>query len=225
MLQRRRSSKETGRAWWLAAAAALVLTASLPASAHDGKEHGAAATHPAGGSQADTGVKVELLDLELVDKDGKAVRFESEAVAGHIVAIDFVYTTCTTICPILSAVMDRVQDQLDGHLGEKIRLISISIDPNRDTPRRLREYAGKFGAGPDWIWLTGGKLQVDRVLIELGAYAVDFVDHPPMVVIGDPRSGSWSRIVGIPAPEDVAAQLEALAASRQATDASLETEE
>ena len=70
---------------------------------------------------------MKLLDLELVDRDGKPVRFESEAVAGHIVAIDFVYTTCTTICPILSAVMARVQDQLDGRLGEQVRLIIPAI--------------------------------------------------------------------------------------------------
>jgi cytochrome oxidase Cu insertion factor (SCO1/SenC/PrrC family) len=155
------------------------VAAPLPALAHDGESHGAAEAPPAGAPQAETSAKVKLLDLELVDKDGAPLRFESEAVAGHIVAIDFVYTTCTTICPVLSTVMAQVQDRLDGRLGKEIRLISMSIDPNRDTPRRLSDYASKFGAGPNWIWLTGGKLEVDRVLIELGAYSADFIDHPP----------------------------------------------
>jgi protein SCO1/2 len=220
-----RKRNRTRGAAWLAAVALLALAAPLPAPAHDGESHGAAQAAPAGASQLDASAKVKLLDLELVDKDGAPVRFESEAVAGHIVAIDFVYTTCTTICPVLSTVMAQVQDRLDGHLGKEVRLISMSIDPNRDTPRRLSDYASKFGAGPDWIWLTGRKLEVDRVLIELGAYSADFIDHPPMVVIGDPKQGKWSRLVGIPSPDDVAARLEALAAARHATQTSLKPEE
>ncbi|HSA83079.1 MAG TPA: SCO family protein, partial [Geminicoccaceae bacterium] len=194
----------------------------LQIAAHDNKMH---ETVEAPASQVDTGVKVKLLDLELVDKDGKPVRFETEAVADHIVAVDFIYTSCTTICPVLSSIMAQVEDQLDGRLGEEIRLISISTDPNRDTPRRLSEYAGKFGAGPDWIWLTGRKPDVDRVLTALGAYSIDFVDHPPMVVIGDPKSGNWSRLIGLPDPEDIALRLEELAAARQVSNAALTTEE
>ena len=203
------------------AATAVTLLAILPmivagpVVGHDGKDHGT------GKAPAEASAKVKLLDLELIDKDGKAVRFESEAVAGRIVAIDFIYTTCTTICPVLSALMAQVQDGLGARLGEEVRLISISIDPTRDTPRRLADYAKKFGAGPGWVWLTGEKRKVDQVLIELGAYTPDFIDHPPMLVIGDAARGTWSRHVGLPNPDDIVARLEKLVAARHATRTSL----
>ncbi len=190
-----------------------VLAMATPALAHDGKDHskdllGASAP------TTDAAAKVELLDLELVDKDGKTVRFESEAVADRIVVIDFIYTTCTTICPILSAVMARVQDQLGARLGKEVWLISISIDPTRDTPQRLNDYARNFAASPGWIWLTGDKPVVDQVLIGLDSYTPDFVDHPSFVLIGDARTGKWSRLFGFPAPEDIIRRLDKLEAIR-----------
>jgi protein SCO1/2 len=192
-----------------------------PALGHDKSGHGSAEGTPDAAQGSDAGAKVRLLDLELIDKDGRTLRFESEAVGQRIVAIDFVYTTCTTICPILSAIMAQVQEQMAGRLGEEVRLISISIDPTRDTPRRLTDYAKKFDAGPDWVWLTGRKSTVDEVLIELGAYTPDYIDHPPMLVIGDAKRGKWSRLIGLPSPDDVAARLQALLAARQSTKTSL----
>ncbi len=196
-----------------------------PVFGHDGKDHGKGAAPAEAAPPAEASAKVKLLDLEMIDKDGKTLRFESEAVGGRIVAIDFVYTTCTTICPVLSALMAQVQDGLGERLGEEIRLISISIDPSRDTPRRLADYAKKFGAGPGWVWLTGEKRKVDQVLIALGAYTPNFIDHPPMLVIGDATRGTWSRQVGLPAPDEVVARLQELVAARHTTRTSFRLED
>lgn len=199
-----------------ATAVILAATASGPGLAHDGSKHKTESS--ALGRLTPTDVveatEVKLLDLELLDRYGKPVRFQSEAVADRIVVIDFVYTTCTTICPILSAVMALVQDQLGARLGTQVRPISISIDPTRDTPERLNDYAHKFGAGPEWIWLTGRKPAVDRVLIGLDTYTPNFVDHASTVLIGDARSNTWTRLFGFPAPEDILAHVDELVTAR-----------
>ena len=159
------------------------------------------------------------------NQDGEPIEFSSEAIGDRIVAIDFVYTTCSTICPVISSVFTQVQEELGDHMGRDVWLLSISIDPTRDTPERLRDYADKFGAGPGWIWLTGPKTTVDRVLIGLDAYNADIVDHPSVVLIGDGRSGRWTRRLGFPVPEDIVARLEQLVAARDATQTSLKIED
>ncbi len=194
-------------------AVAAILAMAIPALGHDGKDH-VKSLPEAAAEAAGAAVEVQLLDLALVDKEGKAMRFGSEVVGDRIVVIDFIYTTCTTVCPILSAVMARVQQSLGERLGEDAWLISISIDPTRDTPQRLSAYARKFDAGPGWIWLTGDKSAVDRVLGGLNSYSAEIVDHPPSVLIGDARSGKWTRLFGFSAPEDIVHRVDQLVAAR-----------
>lgn len=197
--------------------AALALTALLALAApavvaHEGEKHDAARAAPFAGV---TAVKVDIRDLELIDREGKPVMFGSEALGDRIVAIDFVYTSCTTVCPLVSSVFANLQELLGPRLGKEVWLMSISIDPMRDTPRRLDAYARNFADGPGWIWLTGRKRNVDQVLIGLDAYSPEIVEHPSMVLIGDARSGVWTRLYGIPTPDDVLARLNALAAARE----------
>jgi len=198
---------------FLLAVALAAAVAASSARAHDGADHGQGGTGQA--PAADT-ARVDLRDLELIDRTGKRVRFASEAIGGRIVAIDFIYTTCTTICPVLSAIFAQVQDHMGERLGRDALLVSISIDPTRDTPRRLDAMARKFGAGPGWLWLTGKKRFVDQVLEGLDAYTPVFEDHASMILIGDPERGLWTRLFGFSSPDDIAARLEHLIAARAA---------
>jgi len=115
---------------------------------------------------------------------------------------------------VLSAVFAQVQDQLGPRLGKEVWLASISIDPVRDTPKRMAAEAAKFGAGPGWLWLTGRKDMVDRVLLGLDSYAAAFEEHASVILIGDAQRGVWRRLYGFPAPEDIVAILDELAAAR-----------
>lgn len=210
----------------------LVLAASLLAlnlqagdSDHAQHQHGAAgADDPHAGHKtmmnepAEPGesTKVDLLDRTLVDQHGKNVKFVSDVIGERIVVMDFVYTTCTTVCPILSAVFGQVQNRLGDRLGDDVVLVSVSVDPVRDTPQRLEAYAKKFNAQPGWIWLTGPKRTMDEVLDGLGAYSPNFEDHAAMVLIGDGKDGQWSRFYGFPNPERIVEQVNALQAARNA---------
>lgn len=208
-------------------AALLVVAGSGESLAHDGTVHGAKASGPVSSGPPKLGSTsmVEIVETTLVDRDGEPIEFQSEAVGDRIMAIDFVYTTCSTICPVVSSVFAQVQDEFGDRLGRDVWLMSISIDPTRDTPERLRDYADKFGAGPGWIWLTGPKSAVDRVLIGLDAYNADIVDHPSVVLIGDGRSGNWTRYFDFPAPDDIVARLDELIAARDAVQTSLKIED
>ena len=159
-------------------------------------------------------VSVTLEDLALVNQDGQSVRFKTEVVGDRIVVLDFVYTTCTTVCPVLSALFSQLQGKLGDRLGRDVFLVSVTVDPNRDTPARLKAYAAKHGARAGWTWLTGDKSSVDRVLKGLEAYTANFEDHPSQVMVGDGRSGVWTRFYGFPSPSQILAKVDDLAAAR-----------
>lgn len=162
--------------------------------------------------------RVTLHDIQLVDLDGEAVRFKSEAVGNRIVVLGFIYTSCTTICPVTSAILGEVQKRLIEKLGERfgsdVKVITLTVDPATDTPERLKDYAANFGSRAGWLWLTGDKPQVTRVLTGLGAYAADFTRHSGAVLVGDAHSGDWIRFYGIPDARDIVDRVEHLLAAR-----------
>jgi protein SCO1/2 len=180
------------------------------ARAHDAAhQHHAAA--PAPGA-----AKVVLSDAPLVDASGRRLRLAQDVIGERIAVVNFVYTTCTTVCPVASATFQQLQRRLAGALGKEVVLVSVSIDPLRDTPDRLRQYAARYEAGDGWVWLTGAKADVDSVLRGFGAYTPNFEDHPAMVLIGDARGGAWTRFFGFPAVEQLLGRVEAMRAERDA---------
>jgi protein SCO1/2 len=167
-----------------------------------------------------TDVRIE--DRELVDQEGRKVKFASDVIGERIVVMDFVYTTCTTVCPVLTALFKQLQDRLGERLGKEVFLVSVTVDPTRDTPQRLKAYAAKHGAGEGWTWLTGASTNVNAVLDGLDAYTPNFEDHPSMVLVGDARSGEWTRFFGFPSPDRILARVDELTQARHASaDASM----
>ena len=161
--------------------------------------------------------EIDLRNRTVLDQDGREMEFVTEAIGDHIVVMDFVYTTCTTICPVLSALFTQVQTKLgDDVVGNDVRLISMSVDPIRDTPQRLKAYSAKHHAGEGWLWLTGAKPAVDDVLTGLGAYTSNFEDHPTMVLIGDAQTGEWKRLFGFPNPDRIVRIVNELREQREA---------
>jgi len=191
----------------IAAALASVLVVAGTARADDPPCHGPGATAtPA--APPDSAARVEVPDVELVDQDGRAVRIRSLLLSGKPVVVSFVFTTCTTICPMLSTIVSRVQKDLGDRAGREVSIVSITVDPGRDTPARLKAYAARHHAGAGWTWLTGGRGQVEQVLRGMGAYTPNFADHPPMVLVGDGKGG-WTRLNGFPSQATIVAQVDA----------------
>jgi protein SCO1/2 len=139
-------------------------------------------------------------DVRVYDENGKALRFYGDLVKGKTVAINFIFTTCTTICPPLTATFRKVQLGLTERAAD-IHLISISVDPTTDTPERLHEFAAKFKAGPRWTFVTGDQFEINTLLRALGAAVADRNDHTPMILIGNDRTDYWTRSYGLSSPE------------------------
>lgn len=148
-------------------------------------------------NDVDTPTKINIPDVELLDQNGRKIRFYTDLVRGQTVVINFIFTTCTTICPPLGATFARVQKELGDKVGRDVRFISISVDPATDTPERLKAWGAKFHAGEGWTLVTGDKPQVDELLRALGASSARREDHSPTVLIGNDVHGTWTRTYGL----------------------------
>lgn len=146
----------------------------------------------------------KIPDVTVADQNGRRLRFYGDLVAGKVVAINFIFTTCTAICPLLTATFRRLQQELGEQVGREVWLISISVDPGIDTPERLRDFAAKFKAGPGWTFVTGDKNEIDSVLQALGVAVANKNDHTPMVLIGNDATGVWTRTYGLSSPATMA---------------------
>lgn len=199
------------------AAAALAALLALPDLARAGAD--CPSCHPAkakDASASSAAARVELADVTLTDQDGARVRLAEVLAGERLVVVDFIFTSCTTVCPVLSASMASLQRRLAERGGAEAQLVSISIDPVRDTPARLLAHRARFGGGPGWTLLGGDAGEVERALRGLGAYAADFTAHAPLVLVGDGQAGRWTRLNGFPQQARILAELDALAAARDA---------
>ena len=146
-------------------------------------------------------VRISIPDVRLLDQDGRTVLFYSDLIKDRVVAINFIFTTCTTICPPLAATFSKVQSLMGDRVGKDFHLISISVDPVTDTPERLKAWGDKFGRKTGWTFVTGRKQDIDTLLRALSAYSARKEDHTPMVIIGNDAKGVWTRAYGLaPAP-------------------------
>lgn len=191
--------------------AAAPAMAAAVAAAVPGEEL-ASGRAPAGEATVSSG-SLRIPDVALVDQDGRRVRFWSDVVQGKVVAVSFVFTTCTTICPPLGANFARLRQLLGRRAGSSVELISLSVDPSTDTPERLKAWAEKFGGGgPGWTLLTGRRTDVERLLRALQAFTPNFADHSPLLLIGNAATGTWERTSGLAPAATIAAQLVRLGA-------------
>lgn len=141
----------------------------------------------------------QIPDVQVYDQNGKQLNFYSDLIKGKTVAINFIFTTCTTICPPLTATFRRVQQDMTTS-APKATLISISVDPTTDNPQRLNDFAAKFKAGPGWTFVTGDNTEITSLLRALGAAAANKNDHTPMILIGNDVAGYWTRAYGLSSP-------------------------
>ena len=140
--------------------------------------------------------KYEVPDVTLTNQDGKKVRVKDLLLSDKPVLVDFIYTTCTTICPVLSANFTNFQRQGEAKTGP-YRLVSISVDPENDTPKAMKTYLARYQAKPGWEFLTGSQSDIDKVLIAMNAKTANKMDHYPLILIKSPTQERWVRINGL----------------------------
>jgi protein SCO1/2 len=183
-----------------ASIAASAQTPTMPADPHAAHQMGDA--QPAA-TDKDAAAQKYFSDVELIDQDGKPRRFYSDLLKGKTVVVNAFFTTCTSVCPPMTRNLEKVQEALGERFGRDVFFISISVDPEMDTPARLKDYAAKFHAKPGWMFLTGKKENVDWALYKLGQYVEDKNDHTTGIIIGNEATGLWKKALGIAPPADL----------------------
>ncbi len=147
-------------------------------------------------------VAYSLPAVTLVRDDGRTVSLKDELDDGRPVVLTFIYTTCTSVCPVISQTLSQLQGEL-GPNRDKVHMVSISIDPEQDTPSRLHEYAAKFGAGPEWQHYTGALAASVATQRAFNVYHEDKMNHSPVVFLRGAPGESWLRIDGFATADEL----------------------
>jgi protein SCO1 len=145
-------------------------------------------------------------NVTLLNQDGKKVSLKTLVDSGKPVLMDFIYTTCNTICPVLSASFMNVRKGL-GPEVDKVQFISISIDPEHDRPEQMKKYLSRFNTGKGWEFLTGSREDIARVLQALDATVVDKMAHEPLYLLHGSSSDQWVRVNGLMRKSDLIYEL------------------
>ena len=132
-------------------------------------------------------------NLPVVTQDGKTLRFYDDVIKDKIVLISFAYTNCPDICPLTTARIAQVEDKLGDMVGRDIFFVSMTVDPERDTPERLKEFADAFDAGPGWLFLTGKPEDIRLINSRLGDRSRTLSEHRNEIVLGNDATGEWTR--------------------------------
>ena len=139
-------------------------------------------------------------DAEVVDQNGKPLHFYSDLIKGKSVIVNFMFTSCTYICPMQGANFSRIQAALGDRLGKDVTLVSVTVDPVTDTPERLKAWGQRFGARAGWTLVTGTKAEMDKLLRALTGDPSGFKEHSAVAYIGNYDRGVWIRADALDAP-------------------------
>jgi protein SCO1/2 len=168
-----------------------------PHAAHRQEIANAEAAHPQDALPAVTRsvVNYPVPAIRLVRDDGKSVTLIDELNDGRPVVLNFIYTTCTGICPLASHIFSQLQHHL-GAERDRVHLVSISVDPEEDTPTRLRDYAQQYSAGPSWQHYTGTVAASTAAQRAFDVYKGDKMGHTPVTLLRTVPGGPWVRFDG-----------------------------
>ncbi len=169
---------------------------------------------PATGADLTTAGRNYFTDVELTNQNGDKMRLYSDLIAGKTVVINSFFSTCVGICPIMAATFKQIQTALGDRLGRDVILISITVDPETDTPARLREYAKSMSAKPGWYFVTGKREDVEQALGKLGLRVAVKEEHTSVMLIGNEPKGLWKKAFGLARSEDIVKIVEEVVAAQ-----------
>ncbi len=191
-----------------AALCATLACGAAPSVAHEAK---ASATKGMGEDYTTSVRRYAVPDVVLTDADAKPVRLRDVLASPDPVMLNFVFTTCGTVCPIMVRVFSEVPGKI-GAASKNLRMISISIDPEHDTPAQLKTYAASINAGSRWHFLTGRVEDVRAVQRAFDGYRGDKMNHDPLTLMRQGPDRPWVRIDGFAGADQLAREYRKLAA-------------
>jgi len=165
-------------------------------------------------------VALPVPDIEVVNQDGRHVRFNSQVVDGRIAIVTGFFTNCSSMCPFTQEKLAQVAKLLGARLGKDVVIVSVSVDPENDTPARMKEWGEKFHIGAGWTLLSGNRADVDTLLKSLGLFVELRQRHQSALMIGNAATG-WVRISSWTPSEKLARLAESMSSARPVANASI----
>jgi cytochrome oxidase Cu insertion factor (SCO1/SenC/PrrC family) len=147
----------------------------------------------------------------VLNLEGKRIKFYDALIKEKVVAINFVFTSCPTICPLIQVQFSQLQKDLKAAGVKNIQFISVTVDPVTDTPERLSAWSKKITPDMTWNYVTGEKATIDDILKKLEVFTADIDDHPSFILIGNDAKGEWKRVNSLAPVKTLAKELTALA--------------
>jgi len=150
-------------------------------------------------------------NLEVIDQDGQTLRFYDDLLKDKVVVINFIFTNCQGACPLMTQNLTMVRDMLGVTLGQEIHFVSISIDPIRDTPAAMKEFAETHYADQDgWRFVTGNQDNLEYIVKKLGQYSEEVEAHSTLLLAANVRTAHWTKIPPNVPPNGVVQRLRTL---------------
>ena len=151
-------------------------------------------------------------DLEVIDQHGKPARFYSDILKDRVVLINFIFTSCENTCSIMTKKLIDTRSHLSGGIKDKVWFVSISIDPERDSPAALKAFAEDHKVDESrWIFLTGAKQNVDYIVTKLGQYTPEVETHSTLMLAGNTRTRHWKKVPPMVSAQEIAVLLRSMA--------------
>jgi protein SCO1/2 len=179
--------------------------------AHDHADHSAHMAMAASVQPQRREAAYQVPSVAMLDQHGRKLVLNKALDDGRPVILNFVFTTCTTICPVMTQIFVQLQERLAADLG-KLHMVSVSIDPEFDTPARLLAYSQQHRAGPQWDFYTGSVEASVAVQKAFDAYRGDKMNHVPLTLLRGPRRSNWARFDGFASPDLIAGAYRTLSA-------------
>jgi protein SCO1/2 len=168
-------------------------------------------------------VSLSVPEVEVLDQDGRRIPFHADLVKGKVVVVSFIYTTCVFTCTSQGKSLSRLQQMLGERLGREVTLITVSTDPETDTPAKLKSWGATFGARRGWTFVTGEKTSLERLRKAFPGVRAGRDAHESIIFVGNDARGLWVRADGLRPTREILSLLDAVAAPADARAASTVT--
>ena len=150
-------------------------------------------------------------NLEVIDQDRRKLKFYDDVLKDKVVVINFIFTNCQGACPLMTRNLTLVRDLLGPEVGNEIHFVSVSIDPMRDTPAAMKEFAQTHDADQDyWRFVTGDPKNLEYIVKKLGQFTDDVEAHSTLLLAANVRTAHWTKIPPNVPPDGVVERLRML---------------
>ena len=147
-------------------------------------------------------------DAEVTDQDGNKLRFYSDVLKGRVVLVSFIFTNCEYACPMQAQKLKQTRAMMVPSIKDEVWFVSLSVDPERDTPEAMKNFAKKQAVDESrWIFLTGDKQNLDTIIRKLGQYSPDIEAHTTLMLAGNTKTRHWTRVMPMLTPPDIAQKM------------------